>query len=134
MLKILQKLVNKSFVNMLMYQALFSRLDLNIEPSVQSLRIKTDYLRKIFASSFEQNYITMKSYIDKGNMIVDYVNTPFSVFNAEGSFKITVHNENFKKFIETAFKKKNLASIQSLFGEYIQIFDFLPLKTFQDLE
>lgn len=98
------------FVNMLFYQALFSRLDLNIEPSVQSLRIKTDYLRKIFASSFEQNYITMKSYIDKGNMIVDYVNTPFSVFNAEGSFKIAVHNENFKKFIEAG------ASIETLFG------------------
>jgi len=46
-------------------------------------------------------------------------------------------NENksfFKKFIETAFKNKNLQSSKTLFGEYIQIFDFLPLKTFQDLE
>lgn len=98
------------FVNMLFYQAVFSRLDLNIEPSVQSLRIKTDYLRKIFASSFEQNYITLKSFIDKGALIVDYSNVPFSVLSSEGSFKITIHNENFKKFIEAG------ASIETLFG------------------
>lgn len=98
------------FINMLFYQALFSRLDLNIETSVQSLRIKTDYLRKIFASSFEQNYISLKSFIDNGALIVDYVNVPFSVLSSEGSFKVTIHNENFKKFIETG------ASIETLFG------------------
>lgn len=85
-----------------------------------------------------KEFLTSMIDISLNEKSVHYLHSTDVIFHGlYEQFQSIILNENksfFKKFIETAFKKKNLASIQSLFGEYIQIFDFLPLKTFQDLE